>query len=197
MKSSRFNLTTSIIILNVFFTFLLMALVGFMLPQVFNQRQEIKKLQDMLQDDDGKYSFKNKESAHIVGGVNKLLISPPPFGDVYRVKSWKQQHISGKLNYDNNGHLTVNADGTYYVYCQMFYYDGNCSFTGFNVYIDNKIILKAIASVIDIYKPYYTQYTGGVFKITKGQRIWVGTNISRKYFINEISSFFGAYILHS
>ena len=98
--------------------------------------------------------------------------------------------------YDNSGHITVNVDGTYYVYSQMYYYDGNCSYTGFNVYIDNKRILKAIESVIDFDKRYYTQYTAGVFKITKGQRIWVGTTIKRKYFLNEFSSFFGAYMLH-
>ena len=117
--------------------------------------------------------------------------------DVYRVTSWKKQHMSGNMSYDNNGHLTVKVDGVYFIYTQMYYYDGNSSYTGFNVYIDNKRILKAIYSVIDKDKPYHTQYIGGVFKITKGQRIWVGTTITRLYYFNEFSSFFGAYMLHS
>ncbi len=118
------------------------------------------------------------------------------FSGAYRVTSWKKQHISGNMIYDNNGHLTVNVDGVYFVYSQMFYYDRNSSYIGFAVYIDDKPVLKAISSIIDWTKPFHSQYIGGIFKITKGQRIWVGTTITRIYFFNEISSFFGAYMLH-
>ena len=103
--------------------------------------------------------------------------------------------MSGNISYDNNGHLTVKTDGVYFVYCQMFYNTGSDSYTGYSVYLDNKIILKAIYSTINENKPYHTHYLGGVFKITKGQRIWVGTAITRKYLFNEVSSFFGAFML--
>jgi hypothetical protein len=115
--------------------------------------------------------------------------------DVYRVTSWKIKHTLGNMTYDNDGHLTVQIDGVYFVYSQMFYFKSNYVYTGFNVYIDNKIILKAICSVGS--NPTYTHYIGGIFKITKGQRIWVGTTITRPFFFNEFSSFFGAYMIHS
>lgn len=100
------------------------------------------------------------------------------------------------MTYDNNGHLTVNTDGVYFVYGQMFYVHRNNTYTGFSVFIDNKKVLKAIYSIISEHKPYHTQYISGIFKITKGQRIWVGTSITREYFFNQFSSFFGAYMLH-
>ena len=117
--------------------------------------------------------------------------------DVYRVSSWKIQHKSGNMSYDNDGHLTVKIDGVYFVYSQMYYFNCDYRVTGFNVYIENKIILKAVYSVADSKKIYYTHYIGGIFNITKGQRIWVGTTITRPFFFNELSSFFGAYMLHS
>ena len=100
------------------------------------------------------------------------------------------------MSYDNNGHLTINIDGVYFVYSQMFYFDRNNTYNGFNVYIDNRRILKAIYSIVDVHKPYHTQFISGVFKIKKGERIWVGTTIKRDYFFNESSAFFGAFMLH-
>ena len=99
------------------------------------------------------------------------------------------------MHYDDNGHLTVNTGGIYFVYSQLFYVDRNNTYTGFNVYIDQRRILKAIHSIVDYHRPYNTQFIAGVFKIKKGQRIWVGTTIKRKYFFNESSAFFGAFML--
>lgn len=101
------------------------------------------------------------------------------------------------MTYHKDGYLTVNENGIYYVYCQIYYYDGNNSYTGFNVYIDDRRIMKAINSVIGKDKPYQTHFTAGVFKINKGQRIWVGATITRSFYFNEDSAFFGAFLLHS
>lgn len=100
------------------------------------------------------------------------------------------------MEYDQNGDLIINIEGVYFVYSQMFYFDRNNTYTGFNVYVDNKRILKAIYSIVDFHRPYHTQFISGVFKINKGQRIWIGTTIKRKYFFNESSAFFGAFMLH-
>ncbi|XP_028412812.1 inner ear-specific collagen-like [Dendronephthya gigantea] len=135
------------------------------------------------------------ESAHIVGSGDMVPSAPAP-GDVYKITSWKEQHRSGEMEYDQNGHLTINIEGVYFVYSQMFYFDRNNTYTGFNVYVDNRRILKAIYSIVDFHRPYHTQFISGVFKINKGQRIWVGTTIKRKYFFNESSAFFGAFMLH-
>lgn len=184
---------------NAIFTVLLVICMAYLSTQVVYQQQEIKNFRTKLQKvQNGRIHLRqNSESAHLIGRGNTKVRSRPPPGDVYRVTSWKKQHMSGNMSYDNNGHLTVKVDGVYFLYTQMYYYDGNNSYTGFSVYIDNKRVLKAIYSVIDLYKRYHTHYIGGVFKITKGQRIWVGTTITRLYYFNEFSSFFGAYMLHS
>ena len=110
--------------------------------------------------------------------------------------SWKKQHTSGGITYDDNGFLTVNTAGVYFVYSQMYYCDPNNSYTGFGVYLNNKKILNAIYSIVNLYKPYHTQFLAGVFRIKKGERIWVGTTITRIYSFKEDSAFFGAFMLH-
>ena len=125
----------------------------------------------------------------------KFVQCLPSFSDVYTVKSWKEQHRSG-IQYDGNGHLIINVDGVYFVYSQMFYVDRNNTYSGFSVYIDNRQILKAIYSIVDYHKPYHTQFISGIFKINKGQKVWVGTKIKRKYYYNESSAFFGAFMVH-
>lgn len=95
-----------------------------------------------------------------------------------------------------DGYLTVGVDGVYFIYSQMFYYDGNSSYTGHDMYIDDRKVLKAVYSVVSDRRKYHTQFIGGIFKISKGQKIYVGTSITRNYYFNENSSFFGAYMLH-
>lgn len=95
-----------------------------------------------------------------------------------------------------NGHLTVGIDGVYFIYSQIFYCDGNSSYTGYDVYIDDRKALKVISSIISKQRKYQTQYTSGIFRINKGQRISIATSIIRKYYLNESSSFFGAFMLH-
>ena len=109
--------------------------------------------------------------------------------------TWKAQHKSGKMQYAN-GYLTVGIDGIYFVYSQMFYYDGTSSYIGYEVYLDNKRILKAVHSIASRTRKYETQYTSGIFQISKGQKISVESPFSKYYYFNETLSFFGAFMLH-
>lgn len=96
-----------------------------------------------------------------------------------------------------SGYLSVGVGGFYFIYSQMFYYDGSSAhIMGYNVYIDDHKILKAVYSVPSKTKKFQTQYTSGVFKMTKGQKISVGTPFTKYYYYNETLSFFGAFMLH-
>lgn len=94
------------------------------------------------------------------------------------------------------GFLRVGVDGFYFIYSQMFYYDGTSAHMGYNVYIDDRKVLKTVYSVPSSTKKYHTQYTSGIFKIAKGQKISVGTPFTKYYYFNESSSFFGAFMVH-
>ena len=109
--------------------------------------------------------------------------------------TWKAQHRSGRMHY-RNGYLTIGTDGVYFVYCQMFYYDGTSSYIGYEVYLDGTRILKAVHSVPSTTRKYQTQYTSGIFEISRGQKISVESPFAKYFYFNETLSFFGAFMLH-
>ena len=90
----------------------------------------------------------------------------------------------------------MGVDGYYFIYSQMYYFDGTRTITGYSMYINDREVLKAISSVISSTKKYNTHYTSGIFKMMKGQRIHVGTFGLTAYYFNKSSSFFGAFLLH-
>lgn len=134
------------------------------------------------------------ESAHIVGSGNMQKSTPIP-GQIYTTISWKRKHTTANMVYEN-GYLKVEVDGFYFIYSQMFYYDGTSSYIGHEMYLDSHPVLKAVDSVVNAHRKFHTQYTSGVFWIKRGQKISVGTSVTRNYFFSESSSFFGAFLLH-
>ena len=91
----------------------------------------------------------------------------------------------------------MGVDGYYVIYSQMYYFDGSTSVMGHSMYINDREVLRAISSVISSTKKYSTHYTSGIFKIMKGQRIYVGTRPSPAYYyFTRSTSFFGAFLLH-
>ena len=97
----------------------------------------------------------------------------------------------------NGGYLTVGVDGYYVIYSQMYYFDGSTSVMGHSMYINDREVLSVISSVISSTRKYSTHYTSGIFKIMKGQRIYVGTRPSPAYYyFTRSTSFFGAFLLH-
>ena len=100
------------------------------------------------------------------------------------------------MDYDNNGNLKVDVAGYYFIYSQMLYFDGDSPNNGHEMYIDGREVLKAVYSVVSKTRKYHTQYISGIFFINKGQKISVGTTLTRTYLFMESSSFFGAFLLH-
>ncbi len=96
----------------------------------------------------------------------------------------------------NNGYLTIGTDGVYFVYCQMYYFDGTSTYIGYEVYLDDRMILKTVHSIVSKTRKYETQYTSGIFDISKGQRISVESPFMKNYYFNETLSYFGAFMLH-
>ena len=109
--------------------------------------------------------------------------------------TWKAEQKSGKMQY-KNGYLTIGIDGVYFVYCQMFYHDGTSSYIGYEVYLDDKMILKAVHSIPSRTRKFETQYTSGIFEISKGQKISVVSPFAKYYYFDNSTSFFGAFMLH-
>ena len=100
------------------------------------------------------------------------------------------------MDYDNNGNLKVDVAGYYFIYSQMPYFDGDSPNNGHEMYIDGREVLKAVYSVVSKTRKYHAQYISGIFFINKGQKISVGTTLTRTYLFMESSSFFGAFLLH-
>ena len=100
------------------------------------------------------------------------------------------------MDYDNNGNLKVDVAGYYFIYSQILYFDGDSPNNGHEMYIDGREVLKAVYSVVSKTRKSHTQYISGIFFINKGQKISVGTTLTRTYLFMESSSFFGAFLLH-
>ena len=100
------------------------------------------------------------------------------------------------MDYDNNGNLKVDVAGYYFIYSQMLYFDGDSPNNGHEMYIDGREVLKAVYSVVSKTRKYHAQYISGIFFINKGQKISVGTTLTRTYLFTESSSFLGAFLLH-
>ena len=109
---------------------------------------------------------------------------------------WKRDHSTTNMVYDNNGYLKVNIAGYYLIYSQMLYFDGDSPNNGHEMYIDGREVLKAVYSVVSKTRKSHTQYISGIFFINKGQKISVGTTLTRTYLFTESSSFLGAFLLH-
>ena len=112
-----------------------------------------------------------------------------------RITKWLVGHQSGGMLY-SNGYLYVAHDGYYYIYCQMYYYAGDTAVMAHRMKIDDVIKLTGHSSASSTNK-FNTNYVGGVFHLTKGQRISVSAPFTKTYFFNKHESYFGAFLLHA
>ena len=95
----------------------------------------------------------------------------------------------------SNGYLYVAHDGYYYIYCQMYYYAGDTAVMAHRMKIDDVVKLTGHSSASSSNK-FNTNYVGGVFYLTKGQRISVSAPFTKTYYFNRHESYFGAFLLH-
>ena len=101
----------------------------------------------------------------------------------------------GSIRY-TDGSIVVARKGYYYVYSQMFYFDGTALQMGHYTYINDKKVMESLASVINKTKIYNTKYHGGVFLLKAGDKISVQHPYTKFYLMDEEGSFFGTILIN-
>lgn len=117
-----------------------------------------------------------------------------PLSAYNRITNWLKSHTSGGMLY-NDGYLYVAYDGYYYIYSQMYYYAGDTVAMAHRMKINDHIVLTGHSSASSTNK-YNTNYIGGVFKLTKGQKISVSAPFTNIYYFHKHEAYFGAFLLH-
>lgn len=85
--------------------------------------------------------------------------------------------------------------GYYFVYSQMYYYDGSPIMMGHLTYINDNKVMESMGSVITAKKKYNTKYHGGVFLLDKGDKISIRHPYTKTYYMSATGSFFGAFMI--
>ena len=113
-----------------------------------------------------------------------------------RINSWNIKHINGAIKYHSStGLIEVEREGYYYVYSQMYYFDGSTKHMGHTTYINHEKVMESTGSVISAERKYNTKYHGGVFLLQKRDTISVRIPFTARFFMDRKSSFFGAFLL--
>lgn len=132
------------------------------------------------------------ESIHLVGDGQK--IQNPSF---HRISNWNERHREGSIEYHSTtGFIEVKKKGYYYIYSQMYYYDGSTVLMGHHTYINHEKVMESAGSVIGPKRKYNTKYHGGVFLLQENDTISVHIPYTTHYFMDSEGSFFGAFLLH-
>ncbi|XP_022792743.1 ectodysplasin-A-like isoform X1 [Stylophora pistillata] len=109
---------------------------------------------------------------------------------------WKVSHTEGSIEYHpTTGFIKVKRKGYYFIYSQMYYYDGSTMLMGHYTCINNKNVMGSAGSVISSYRKYNTKYHGGVFLLQENDTISVRIPYTTRYYMDSESSFFGAFLL--
>lgn len=114
---------------------------------------------------------------------------------VHRITNWKLSHKTGSIKFVSNSFLVIGTAGYYFVYSQLFYYAGDTLFMGHYTYINEDPVMRSLSSVVSETKKYNTNYQGGVFLLRKGDKISVRIPFTKSYFMNEETSYFGAFLI--
>ena len=107
-------------------------------------------------------------------------------------------HKEGSILYhDTTGQIEVKRTGYYYIYSQMYYFDGTTVNMGHSIYINNNKVLESVGSVVSISRKYNTKYHGGVFLLRAGDTLSVHILYTKIYYMDREGSLFGAFLLHT
>lgn len=133
------------------------------------------------------------ESAHVVGSGSRQILPRTTKGR--RITDWRLGHITGNMKFVRNSFLVIGLTGYYFIYSQLFYYDGKTTFMGHNTYINENPVMGSISSVVSEIKKYNTNYQGAVFLLRKGDKISVRVPFKLIYYMNRKTSYFGAFLI--
>lgn len=141
------------------------------------------------------YSF---HSVHrIVSVCRHWAYYSASFSDVHRITNWDVKHRTGSIQYHNlTGEVEVKRAGFYFIYSQMFYFDGTTAQMAHDTYINSERVMGSEGSVIGEYKKLDTKYHGGVFRLRANDRISVRARYTKRFNMIKWGSFFGAFFLH-
>ena len=109
------------------------------------------------------------------------------------VTAWTKHHRTKNMSY-KHGFLTVGVSGYYYIYSQLYYFDTTWTM-GHIMYINDKVVLKAIRSFGNVSDSQQTMYIGGVFEIEAHSKIHVKVANEKFMHFNNVTSFFGAFMV--
>lgn len=111
-----------------------------------------------------------------------------------RVSNWTLKHREGSILYNpSSGHIQVKKAGYYFIYSQMFYYDGSSTYMAHATFINDAKVMGSIGSVIDSKRFLDTKFHGGVFSLRENDTISVHVSYHSTYYMTFGESFFGAF----
>ena len=114
-----------------------------------------------------------------------------------RVSNWEVRHKVGSIEYrSETGQIVVKKTGYYFIYSQMFYYDGTALQMGHYTYINHDKVLESLGSVVSDLRKYNTKYHGGVFLLRANDTVSVHIPNVKVYNMDREGSFFGAFLVH-
>ena len=114
-----------------------------------------------------------------------------------RVSNWEVKHKVGSIEYrSETGQIVVKKTGYYFIYSQMFYYDGTALQMGHYTYINHDKVLESLGSVVSDLRKYNTKYHGGVFLLRANDTVSVHIPNVKVYNMDREGSFFGAFLVH-
>ena len=107
------------------------------------------------------------------------------------------KHKKGSIEYrSESGLIEVKKTGYYFIYSQMFYYDGTARQMGHYTYINHDKVLHSLGTVVSDLRKFNTKYHGGVFLLRANDTLSVHITHSKVYYMMREGSFFGAFLVH-
>ena len=113
------------------------------------------------------------------------------------IRNWAVKHKKGSIEYrSESGFIEVKRTGYYFIYSQMFYYDGTARTMAHYTYINDDKALESLGSVVSDLRKYNTKYHGGVFLLRANDTLLVQIPYTKVYYMDRDGSFFGAFLVH-
>eukprot|EP00794_Sanderia_malayensis_P010639 gene10639-11767_t len=157
-----------------------------------------------LKGEPGQTSTVNRKQAteivHLVGNGRPYDMTKEKRQDDAVFKRWRIDSLVGKLTYEHGrGKINIAVSGYYYVYCQI-HYDGRLVY---NQHLVRKNKQKIMMFGFDTFngtasgpkRHSSTKYIGGVFKLLKGDSIFVA-GVRTRYYFSPKSSYYGLFLVN-
>ena len=94
------------------------------------------------------------------------------------------------------GEIQVKVAGGYFVYSQIFYFDGSTNQMAHDTFINGKREMSSEASIIGPSKKIDTKYHGRIFRLRVNDTISVRARYTKRFHMVPWGSFFGAFLVH-